>query len=345
MIPDIRTFTRKYLLAAWLSVAGVSAVLTSSLIRNVPDIMLWEVIAGLGAICLSIVWGMMRDGPGYWAYSVYTLRMSVPSRQQAAPRRQPGGIAQIYFRPLWASAATLIAVTLLSCAIWPFGPAWRYWFIALLGVLVLPALMIWLLSRALPWWISALAEPRPTQRTRTLADYLREDLFFSLLINFALVLPIARKPAFSLAQGYASPAFIVAFTILLWAVMFFMFCFALRQRRYVMFGELLRGDIDQGFSRAPDSATRRRRKGIWRLSGWMVFTGLWSPTICLVFSALSLPPDFTSLYLCSLIPLVLIYSYERYQTLASGLREAQEMHGRYQELLDIMQKKGSSFIK
>ncbi|MFZ1874340.1 MAG: hypothetical protein WAU54_16405, partial [Chania sp.] len=75
MIPKFVTFSKKYMQAALIPVVLVSGILTSSLIRNAIDITLLEIISGLGAISLSIVWNMMRDGRGYWTYSIFTLRV------------------------------------------------------------------------------------------------------------------------------------------------------------------------------------------------------------------------------------------------------------------------------
>jgi hypothetical protein len=336
MIPTFSSFSKKYLRAATVPVVLISAVLTSSLIRNAVDITLLEMIAGLGAISLSIVWGMMRDGRGYWTYSVYTMRVfETPEVLASYAQRRTEGWAKLLYQPFGASLVTLCLVAALSGLSWLAGPDWRYALISLLGVVVLPALMWLQLNKSIPFNIllavKSHAEPegyRP--RLRRLPGCVAEDLLLSLLINFALVFPIARKPAFSLADGYAAPAFIIAFMILMGAVMLFMLAFAARSRRYVVFGELLNGTLDASAAPvAPWSFTGKLtawRRGLI----WLLASQLWAIAICLIFAALQITPQFIPLYLCALLPLLVVYCLERYQTLYSNFNDALEMRRRHQ---------------
>lgn len=337
MIPNFSTFSSKYIRVAVLPVIVVSALLTSSLIRNVINITLPEIIAGLGAICLSIVWSMMRDGRGYWVYSVFTMRMYESPEDIARYMRSLTleGRSKLFYRPFWASLLTLCAVVLFSTAIWWCGPSYRYVLIGLLGVVVLPAVMLWQLDKSIPFCIlnALLIHDKPNEyqaKPRRLPSCLAEDLLLSLLINFALVLPIARKPAFSLAGGYANPAFIVAFIILLTIVMLFMFCFAIRPRRYVIFGELLIGNIKDDFAPVTPCAVTSKLSRPWRLVIWLLLIAIWSIVICLIFNGIGMTPSFTPLYLCSLLPIIAIYCAERYQVLYTNFLEAQEMKLRYE---------------
>lgn len=335
MIPRFATFSQKYIRAAVLPIVLVSGILTSSLIRNVIDITLPEIIAGLGAICLSIVWSMMRDGRGYWTYSIYTMRIfETPEVIAKYMERKTGGWAKLLYRPFWASLVTLSLVALLSSLIWLCGPSWRYELIALLGVVILPLLMLRQLDKSITFNIllalKTHSEPevyRP--RLRRLPGCVGEDLLLSLLINFALVLPIARKPAFSLDAGYADPAFIIAFMILMGVVMLFMFAFASRSRRYVVFGELLNGTLNSDSAPfAPWSFTGKWTR-LRRCLFWFLVVLVWSIAICLIFAALHITPHFIPLYLCALLPLLAIYCAERYQTLYSNFSDALEMNKRY----------------
>ncbi|CAM4211034.1 hypothetical protein [Serratia silvae] len=335
MIPRFSTFSKKYLRLAAVPVVLISGILTSSLMRNVIDISLPEMIAGLGAIALSIVWSMMRDGRGYWTYSVYTLRVfESPEVIAGYMQRKTQGWAKLFYRPFWASLVTLCLVTALSGLIWLCGTQWRYALIALLGVLVLPALMLAQLYRSISFNIllafKSHTEPEANRpRLRRLPGLVAEDLLLSLLINFALVLPIARKPAFSLAAGYAHPAFIIAFMILMGVVMLFMLAFANRTRRYVVFGELLNGTLDAHSTPcAPWSFTGRLTPWLRGLI-WLLVSQLWSIAICLIFAALQITPQFIPLYLCALLPLIIVYCLERYQTLYSNFNEALEMRQRH----------------
>ncbi|WP_411752218.1 hypothetical protein [Serratia sp. (in: enterobacteria)] len=336
MIPTFASFSKKYLRAATVPVVLISAVLTSSLIRNAVDITLLEMIAGLGAISLSIVWGMMRDGRGYWTYSIYTMRVfEAPEVLTSYAQRRTEGWAKLLYRPFGASLVTLCLVAALSSLSWLAGPDWRYALIALLGVVVLPALMLVQLNKSIPFNIllalKSHGEPETYRpRLRRLPSCVAEDLLLSLLINFALVLPIARKPAFSLAVGYADPAFIIAFMILMGVVMLFMLAFAGRSRRYVLFGELLNGSLDA--SAAPITPwTFTGKLTVWRRGLiWLLASQLWSITICLIFATLQVTPQFIPLYLCALLPLLGVYCLERYQTLYSNFHDALEMRKRHE---------------
>ena len=339
MIPNFDTFSTRYLRAACIPVVVVSALLTSSLLRNVIDISLWEMVAGLGAICLSIVWSMMRDGRGYWVYTVFTMRV-YETPEEIARRIEHlslGGASRLFYQPLAASLLTLAVVVLLSLAAWLCGPQYRYPLIGLLGVVLLPAVMLWQLDRSVPFLIRQAMmihkdKANYASRPRRLPACLAEDLLLGLLVNFALVLPIGRKAEFSLAAGYGNPAFIVAFMILLTIVMLFMFFFAIRPRRYVILGDMLIGNIAADFAPCAPWALTARLARPWRLVIWLIAVALWSVAICLLFQTLKLPQSFVPFYLCSLLPIVLIYCAERYQALYDNHLEAQEMRQRYETI-------------
>jgi hypothetical protein len=337
MMPILTTFSQRYMRGAVIPVVLVSAILTSSLIRNVIDITLPEMIAGLGAICLSIVWSMMRDGQGYWAYSVFTLRVFKNPQAVAGQykERKTAGMAKLLYQPGWASLVILCLAAALSGLIWLCGPDWHYPLIVLLGVLVLPALMVVQLGKSTPFNIllalKSYSEPETYRpRQRRLPRLVAEDLLLNLLTNFALVLPIARKPAFILAPGYADPAFIVAFMILMGAVTLFMLVFASRTRRYVLFGELLNGTLDVNSAPAAPWAFTGKLTRWQRGLLWLLASQLWAIAICLVFAALQITPQFIPLYLCALLPLLVVYCAERYQTLYNNYNDALEMHKRHQ---------------
>lgn len=345
MIPNFRTFYKKYRVAAALTIVSISGILTSSLIRNVIDISLLEMIAGLGAISLTIIWNMMRDGRGYFIYSVFTMKFydNPQEYEQYKENITSGGLSKIYHRPFYSALLTLGAVVIGSIVIWLCGPVLRYWLIAFAGVVLIPALIMYQLRMATPYNIVYALEQlepqdKPSIRARYLPSYIAEDLLLSLMVNLALVLPIARKPAFSLSEGYDNPAFIVAFMILLTVVMLFMFCFAIRQRRYVLFGELLSGHINDRFASVRPWAFTRKLTTFGRLIFWIFLTAIWSIVICLLFSKIQGETHFWALYFCSLLPIIAVYCAERYQTFYTNFREAQEMRAQYTVLRDYFGK-------
>ncbi|MGF6191929.1 hypothetical protein [Serratia sp. 2723] len=338
-------FSQRYMRETAFPVVLVSATLTASLIRNIIDITLPEMIAGLGAICLSIVWSMMRDGQGYWSYSVFTFRVfknpqalaiaSEIASESQYKERKTEGMNKLLYQPGWASLVILCLVVVLSGLVWLCGPDWHYPLIALLGVLVLPVLILVQLDKSAQFNVllalKSYSEPETYRpRQRSLPRLVAEDLLLNLITNVTLVLPIARKPAFSLAQGYADPAFIVAFMILMGVVTLFMLVLVGRSRRYVLFGELLNGTLDANSTPcAPWSFTGRLtpwRRGLI----WLLASQLWSIAICLIFAALQITPQFIPFYLCALSPLLVVYCLERYQTLYNNYNDALEMRKRHQ---------------
>ena len=341
MIPNLITFYNKYWLAAALTIVLISGILTSSLIRNVIDISLPEMIMGLGAISVTITWNMIRDGRGYFLYSVFNLRFynNPQENEELKKSLKFEGLSKIYYRPFYSSLLTLVAVVVCCMVIWLCGPALRYWLIAFAGVVVMPAIILCQLRLSTPYNIVYALKQLKEQgkqpvKARYLLSYITEDLFLSLMVNFALVLPISRKPAFSLSGGYDNPAFIVAFMILLTAVMLFMFCFAIRQRRYILFGELLNGNINDRFASVDPWSFTHKLTRFGRLIFWLFLTAIWSVIVCLLFSAMEGEARFNSLYFCSLLPVIAVYCLERYQTLYTNFREAQEMKMQYTALRD-----------
>ncbi|MEQ5204697.1 hypothetical protein ABN228_19590 [Providencia rettgeri] len=341
MIPNSKTFNKKYRVVSRLTIILISGILTSSLIRNVIDISLMEIIVGLGAIGLSITWSSTRDGLGYFTYSVSTMRFF--DNQQEYEKLKKRGEARrfpiIYSHPFYNSLLTLVGVIICSVVIWLCGPALRYWLIAFAGLIIIPVMILHQLTIAAEQNIISaierlIAQKKKPVRVRYFLSYLTEDLLLSLAVNFALVLPIARKPAFSLAEGYENPAFIVAFMILLTIVMLFMLCFAIRQRRYVLFGELLGGYINEGFMSSRPCAFMRKSNTLGRLILWLFLTAIWSVVICLLFSQIQKEPDFGSLYFCSLLPIIGVYCLERHNLFYTNFKEALEMEKQYIELRD-----------
>lgn len=343
MIPNFKMFSKKYLRAAPIPIITISSILTLSLMRNAIDISLAEIIAGLGAISLSIIWGTMRASRGYWLYTVYTRRVyeSPEKVMQYLEKFKMGGKSIFLYHPFGVSLVTLCAVSLLSCLIWLCGPAYRYNLIALSGIFIMPLLLLFQLKKSIPYHLTHALESHTNSHSiipslRRLPGYVAEDLLLSLMINLALVLPIARKPDFSLAEGYSNPAFIVAFMILLSVVLLFMFFFATRSQRYVIFGEMIIGHINKEFAPFMPSLHINKLARSWRLLLWLGLILLWSIIICLIFSSLRITPEFITLYLFGLLPIILIYCVERYQVLYSNFKDAQDMLQRYEMLRTLI---------
>lgn len=333
MLPGFRVYSQKYTRLALLSITLPCGLLAMSLARNVIDIQLHELIFGLGAIAVSVTFAMVRDERGYWIYAVRALKVYEPEeeRQRVLARKPNTLAARLFQRPLYASLLALLFTMLISVLGHTLFRGHIELFIYASGFVLLPLFLIFLLARALVYHLhSALVTPLGSSNRRRfgISTLIASDLLLSLLVNFALVLPIARKPSFSLAQGYGSLPFIIAFMILLLVVLLFMLFFAAKPRRYVLAGELLSGDIDADFARGrPWLRLLTPHRGL-RYGGYAVVVALWSILLCLLFSSLPLEAQFVPLYPVGLLPILLIYCCERYHVLFDSFLQAQDIHRR-----------------
>jgi len=330
MLPDFERFAKRYLHFASLGLWLISLLLCVALVRNTVAISLTEMLFGLGTISLSLCWNMLRDQRGYWVYSLYALKLYEPAEkiEQLQQYISKQNWRRHCYHPWSGSLLTLGLVALLCLLQMQLPASYRSGFILLMGAIVLPQWLSWLLKRSLLfsviWAVNQKQQPiRP--RPRHISLHLSQDLLFNLIVNVALVFPLAYKPSFSLAKGYSDPAFVVAFIILLEIVLLLMLLFVRRTRRYHFCGELLCGLVDDQFAHTPP----------WRWSGWRslwlrggIYTLLiagWSILLCGFFEHYIGGEHFIGLYLVGLLPLVLVFTMERYRTLYVGFREGQKL--------------------
>ncbi len=332
MIPSIEHFSKRYLRVAVYPMYMIPAILTFSLTRNAINISLMEMIFGLGAIAGSIAWGIMQDGRGYWFYTITSLRVyEAPEKLREMMHLVPDRrFSPCYYLPPLAVALTFSYVIALCMVGWLLVPAYFYSWTWLCGLIFIPMWLVRMHRTAVKYQIKRALrhlgdEERLAIRPRTLYSSLLEDLVVSLLINFALVFPLAHKPQFSLTQGSHDPAFMVAFVILLWIVTGFMLLFAARPRRYILCGEMVCGDVDDSFVKHAPSAFLRKVGLGWRVLLWGVFIPFWGGGVCILCSGFTSKPSFVPLYLFGLLGPVAIYCVERYWVLYKNYYQAKEV--------------------
>ncbi len=333
MQPNFKTFRRQYLLMTFLGLLIPSALLSMSLVRNVINITLPELIMGLGMIAVAITFSAVRDSRGYWFYAIQAVKIFEPEseRQRLITANIPAWRQLLARSPVFAALLAFIFVVAISAV----GYSWSYphidALIYLCGFFILPFFSLLLLGSIVICHTreAILNSSLTTGSVKNIYYYLGYDVLISLLVNFALVFPIARKPAFSLADGYNSMLFQIAFCVLLLAVLLFMLFFARVSRRYIMVGELIAEDIDLSFARRPLPSLlavflkQHRRYIIYFFS-----VILWGILLCNSAALLVDSQDFIPLYLLALIPIVLIYLVERYQVLYVAFIQAKDIHQR-----------------
>lgn len=332
MLPSVETYTKHSARMAILSIFIPSALLCWSLARNVVDISLTELLFGLGAISFSIAFGIVRDNRGFWAYVLCSVRVynGKSRRKTFVNVSLPWFIAACFLKPICGGALLCFIVISLAALAYLFIPALIYPFIYMMGIIILPVMAYFFLTKTQLCNLNnvfniLLNRTSKEKKQRRIYYYLITDLILSLLINFALVLPIARKSDFSLSQGYEHPHFMVSFAILLVIVAIFMFYFALPPKRYAFAGELLLGSIGNNFAAKKSWVGRLHPNIFRRYVFYFIFLCLWSPLVCLVFSRLEIATNFTMLYLIGLIPILVMYWGERYNVLFNSYHEALEI--------------------
>ncbi|KAB8312519.1 hypothetical protein EH228_06925 [Erwinia endophytica] len=323
MIPSYTHFSRRHTLIFAAGCFITTAILTSSLLRNTLVITPLRLFIGLAAIGGSIAWNTAREGRGYWIYTIATLRMYENEVTLNEKSALPENKFNRYLSMPWCSLLVTLALALLLSITGAWLPplALRYWAF-LCGVLILPFSLCYIYNHASQATIRQTilhisGIKRIKVKQRSLAHYLAEDLFIMLLVNLALVLPIAKKAAFSLAHGSHTPTFIIAMIILMEIVMGFILLIAFRTRRFIFCGELILDAV-----KIPTRLSERRLKYrlFFRIIGWLLVTLFWTVFICLFFS--SHAPHFTLVYLSALSVPLLIFILERYNTLTVHYHQA-----------------------
>lgn len=333
MVPSLEAYSRKYANAVHVALLVPCALLSMSLARNTLDITLVELVWGLGAIAAVIAFSLVLDERGYWFYAVASGKIIDKSNQasQAALALLPPGNWRVkcLTQPLHAALLAWVMAGALAALAYPFLQGHHKLLILACGFVIFPLALGQLSGRGTKYHLRDMLAPRPTlasaRRPWRIGHAVALDLALALTVNLPLVLPIARKPAFDLSDGYDNIAFVIAFVILLWVVFAFMGVFALKPRRLVLVGELLRGDIDSGYAGSAPWASRLGSQRWLRYAAYFLLLAGWAILLCIAFAHWVVAPHFILLYGVGLLPIAWIYAIERYQVLFSNFRQAQDM--------------------
>jgi len=326
MIPSYTHFIRRHNMVFATGCFITTAILTSSLLRNTLIITPQQLFIGLVAIGGSIAWNTLREGQGYWIYTITTLRMYENEVTLQENSAIPESKLNRTLSMPWCSLLVILALALLLSitGVWLPQSTLQYWAL-LCGVLILPFCLCYIHNRAsqaiIRKIILHISGIRPIKvKQRSLKNYLVEDLFIMLLVNLALVLPIEKKAAFSLEHGSHTPTFIIAMIILLEIVMGFILLIACRTRRFIFCGELILNAVKSP-GRKPEHGVKHRL--FPRIIGWFLLTLFWTIFICLFFSGST--PHFAMVYLSALSVPLLIFIFERYNTLTVHYHQAKRI--------------------
>ncbi|MFD1556736.1 hypothetical protein ACFSHT_14090 [Paraburkholderia silviterrae] len=333
MVPSSSEYIRRRMVAIIVVTGVIATVLVSSLTRNAPGLSVAQAIAGLGMISASIFFAIARDSGGYWFYAIRAGKVFDPnpsfpgdaqdSTWQGALIRNPWMAAVVGFE--FAALICLLADALFPGHLVLF--AWCY------TIVLLPAATVgFSLLAARAGAQDALrilsGKHAIAQSQHRAAQLVAADLFIAIATNFALVLPVRHKPAYSLEHGYGYAPFVVAFVVLLLIVCAFMLCFAARSRRATLVGELLMGKADGQFASLAGPSRWLALSRLRRYALYVVSTVVWAVLVCAAFAKWAPSWGFVPLYCVALVPLVLMYALERCAAMRRDLAEAQDAERR-----------------
>lgn len=322
------------MVATTVVTGAIATLLVSSLTRNAPGLSLVEAIAGLGMISASVFFAIARDSGGYWFYVVRAGKIFDPNPQWPTDA-QDGTWRGALVRNPWMAAVVgfelAALVCLLAAALVPGHLvlfAWCYTIVLLPAATLGFALMA---ARAGAQDALRILSGRRSaaQSPHRAAQLVAADLLLAIATNFALVLPVRHKLAYSLEHGYGYAPFVVAFAILLVIVCAFMICFASRSRRAALTGELLMGKADERF--ASLVAAPSRLLGLSRASRYALYfvsTVVWAGLVCAAFAKWVPVSGFVPLYCVALVPLMVMYAGERCAAMRRDLAAARDIEQR-----------------
>lgn len=330
MLPSSSEYLRRRVTATAVVTAAIATVLVSSLTRNAPGLSVVQALAGLGMISASVFFAIARDSGGYWFYAIRAGKVFDQNPQWPADTEDRTWRGMLVRSP-WLAAAVGFAFAALNCALAMALVAqhlvlyaWCYTLVLLPAATAGFSLMAAHAGaqdalRFLGGKSAALPSPRRARRL------IAADLVLAIATNFALVLPVRQKPAYSLEHGYGYAPFVVAFAILLVIVCAFMIGFASRSRRATLTGELLMGKADERFIQLAGASSRwLGMPAISRYTLYLVSTVIWAVLVCAAFEKWAPGAGFVPLYGVALVPLLFMYAGERCVSMHRDLTEARD---------------------
>lgn len=344
MIPSYNEFIQRHLLFFFIGCFITTLFLTASLARNAPDASVADMFFGLSAIGGSFAWMMASEGRPYWIYTLCSLRMHEDSETLKSLFDQPEIKIDYYLTKPWCSMLATLAVVATACLIGILlPPAVINGWLALCGIIVLPSWLCLCHTHALRnnirqslYHLSRL-KPFPVKK-HGIRRYLFEDTIIMLVVNLALVLPVARKPAFTLDNGSQTPAFIIAMIILMEVVLILMLMVGRKSKRYLFCGELILDELEAPTCKSPFITKGNRFS---RAIFWCLLVGVWTISVCLISSVIA-AFSFTLIYLCALTFPVAIFLLERFHTLQLDYHHAVSIINEYKKIAPTRMKNGIS---
>ncbi|WP_345829000.1 hypothetical protein AAGR22_18835 [Erwinia sp. HDF1-3R] len=334
MIPSYYEFTRRHLLFFLIGCFITTLILTTSLARNAPDAGLTDMFFGLSAIGGSFAWMMASEGRAYWIYTLCSQRMHEDIEALKSLFDQPEIKIEYYLTKPWCSLLATLAAVAAMCLIGILlSPAVINDWLAFCGITVLPFWLYLCHSYALRnnirqslYHLSRL-KPYPITK-HGIRRYLFEDTVVMLVVNLALVLPIARKPAFALNNGSQTPAFIIAMIILMEIVLVLMLMLGKKSKRYLFCGELMLEELEAPTCKSPYITKGNRFS---RAVFWCLLVCIWTIFVCLI-SSFAAVFSFTLIYLCALTLPLGIFLLERFHTLELDYHQAVSIISEYRKI-------------
>ena len=334
MLPSSSEYIRRRMVATAVVTGAIAAVLVSSLTRNAAGLTPGQAIAGLGMISASVFFAIARDSGGYWFFVIRAGKVFDPNPSWPADAQDRTWQGTLVRNPWMAAIAGFELAALVCILAAELVPRHLVLFAWCYTIVLLPAATLGfalLAARAGAEDALRILSGKRTagQSQHRAAQLVAADLLLAIATNFALVLPVRHKAAYSLEHGYAYAPFVVAFVVLLLIVCAFMIGFAARSRRATLVGELLMGKADGEFvslAGMPSRFLAMRRTGRYAL--YLVSTVIWAVLVCTAFAKWAPSAGFVPLYCVALVPLLLMYAGERCAAMRRDLAAAQDIERR-----------------
>lgn len=331
MLPTLREYYNRYVYLVCIMIFFICLLLMFSFMRNTTTITLVDAVAALCTIAFAITYNLVREQRSYWLYVIRSAKAiidpkdlkKVNYKEKATYNKK----VAILHRPLITALGTTILACITTYAGYLFMPNYFTYFVCFMGIVIYPLFACALYYYIVPYYIAQSLffltnKEHDYHKKISLMALIGWDLFNSTIVNLALVLPIARKPAFNLQDGYYSIKFIIAMLILMVIVGFFTILTAKAKRKYSFIGELFSGEIDiasmQSSPILNKFGTNRRKHYLC----YLFICIIWTCLACLLFGVMIPVKSFTAIYLFCLLPLLILFCLERHLSLSNEYTQA-----------------------
>lgn len=326
MLPSCSYYIKKHHLTILKPIIITSLTLALCFINNVECLSFSELYFGIAAISISIIWNVSEYYNSYWVYCVFSgkFKMNKINRKLLTIKKNLWICRVMSFlsSPLQSSFLLCVIILGITFVIWPYGKDNVRLMVFCLGALVSP-LLIWCIIRFTYLHHLSIAsdkiknyirgEPITCRKVIKIDYIVIKEIFFSVIVILAIVLPIKHKKEFDLGQGYASPSFIVALIILIYCILGIMLFLSRGSQINFLVGKILLSEVnfDYNFTHGSGGYSFHAKNIYLRLLIWMCTIFILVTIFCLVFELLNIPVCFTYIFFTCLIPTIIIYRVER----------------------------------